>query len=274
MAILGTTVPPSVSSIAARGEWTMGKVLDLYFQFAEPGDHYLGQVLVGLDVNSLDFATLPPHFNTDNPMSNDAICEAMNSMFSLVLQKHAGTTSDPLALLLRVLPSVIYHSDWLMDQVRQNPGHPFSAIPLLNNEALMVQLKPLVTTDPIGQIRKATGVPPTIEIAQNSKKVLALCIETLEAVQAMGETVKDAVFQAFEHRVIENGQMTTQPCFYKASRRCKHLCRSKSSHFGMPVLWSLVPMLSMLLMMMTVPFLLMGWMTTKLGKLGAQVVRA
>jgi hypothetical protein len=67
-----------------------------------------------------------------------------------------------------------------------------------------------VTTDHAGQILKATGVPPTVEIAQNSKKVLALCIQTLEGVQAMGKTVKDAVFQAFEHRAIKKGQMTTQ----------------------------------------------------------------
>jgi hypothetical protein len=34
MAISGTTVPTSISSIAAQGEWMMGKVLDLYIQFA------------------------------------------------------------------------------------------------------------------------------------------------------------------------------------------------------------------------------------------------
>jgi hypothetical protein len=101
MAILGTTVPPSISSIVARGEWTIvGKVLDLYFQFAEPRDHYLGQALVGLDVNSPKFAALPPHFNTDNPMLNEAICEAMSSMYAVVLQKHARTALDPMAPLL------------------------------------------------------------------------------------------------------------------------------------------------------------------------------
>jgi hypothetical protein len=37
-----------------------------------------------------------------------------------------------------------------MDQIRQNPEHPFSAIPLLNkNKALMAQLKSLVTTEPV-----------------------------------------------------------------------------------------------------------------------------
>jgi hypothetical protein len=162
-----------------------------------------------------------------------------------------------------------------MDQVSQNPGHPFSAIPLLNNKALLARLKPLVTTDPVGQILKATGVPPTIEIAQNSKKVLALCIKTQEGVQAMGETVKDTVFQAFELRAIKNRQMATQQMkdmLYKASRRFKLFCYSKLRRFGMPFLWSLVKMISsmLLLMMATVmPFLLMGWMTKLGNKLGA-----
>jgi len=38
----GTTCPPPVSSIAARGEWSLGTILDLYWHFAEPGDTYLG----------------------------------------------------------------------------------------------------------------------------------------------------------------------------------------------------------------------------------------
>ena len=35
----GTTAPPPISSIARRGEWSMGKVLDVYWHFSEPGDH-------------------------------------------------------------------------------------------------------------------------------------------------------------------------------------------------------------------------------------------
>ncbi len=190
MAISGTTVPPSVSSIAARGEWTMGKVLDLYFQFAEPGDHYLGRVLVGLDVNSPDFAALPQHFITDDPMSNEAIREAMSSMYAVVLQKHAGTNSDPMALLLRVLPSVIYHSDWIMDQVRENPGHPFSAIPLLNNEALLAWLKPLVTTNPGGQILKATGGTPLLKLPKTARKYCLCLLFTSDAADGLTCTIE------------------------------------------------------------------------------------
>jgi hypothetical protein len=34
-----TTLPPQFTSVAARGEWSMGKILDIYFQFAMGGDY-------------------------------------------------------------------------------------------------------------------------------------------------------------------------------------------------------------------------------------------
>ena len=36
----GTTAPPSISSVARRGKWSMGKVLDVYWHCAEPGDNF------------------------------------------------------------------------------------------------------------------------------------------------------------------------------------------------------------------------------------------
>jgi hypothetical protein len=57
-----TTCPPLFTSIAARGKWSMGKVLDVYFQFAASGDHYLGQLLSLKDPNSVDFDTPCPQW--------------------------------------------------------------------------------------------------------------------------------------------------------------------------------------------------------------------
>jgi hypothetical protein len=48
----GTTLPPPTLSIAARGEWSLGQILDISWHFAKPGDHYLGCCLAGLDPNS------------------------------------------------------------------------------------------------------------------------------------------------------------------------------------------------------------------------------
>ena len=41
-AVSGTTMPPSIPSIARRGEWSIGAVLDVYWHFNSVGDQYLG----------------------------------------------------------------------------------------------------------------------------------------------------------------------------------------------------------------------------------------
>ena len=51
----GTTCPPPVSSIATRGEWSLGHILDLYWHIAEPGDTFLGRVLAGFDPNGEEY---------------------------------------------------------------------------------------------------------------------------------------------------------------------------------------------------------------------------
>eukprot|EP00956_Cyclotella_meneghiniana_P001317 scaffold1407_cov69-Cyclotella_meneghiniana.AAC.5 len=51
-----TTCPSLFTSIATRVDWSnMGRLLDIYFQFAQRGDHYLGQMLSFNDPNSLEF---------------------------------------------------------------------------------------------------------------------------------------------------------------------------------------------------------------------------
>jgi hypothetical protein len=57
-----TTDPPSMSAIAQRAEWSQGSVLDVYLQFALPGDQYLGRMLAGHDSKKPSFAILPPLF--------------------------------------------------------------------------------------------------------------------------------------------------------------------------------------------------------------------
>jgi hypothetical protein len=39
-----TMEPLPLPSVCSRGEWSQGPVFDVYFQFAFPGDHYLGCV--------------------------------------------------------------------------------------------------------------------------------------------------------------------------------------------------------------------------------------
>jgi hypothetical protein len=68
-----------------------------------------------------------------------------------------------------------------------------TVIPLLNSESLLRELKKLVTTEPTESIKVPTGIPPHINNAILIKKILDLCINTLEEVKQLAESVKNAV---------------------------------------------------------------------------------
>ena len=81
-----TTCPPPIASIANRGDWSMGKVLDVYWQFADVGNAYLGRCLCGLDPNLSSFSVLPPHWRLDNPVHADPdIEDALQSMYGVII---------------------------------------------------------------------------------------------------------------------------------------------------------------------------------------------
>ena len=50
-----TTAPPPIASIANRGDGSLGKVLNVYWQFAEVVDAHLGRCLCGLNPNHSTF---------------------------------------------------------------------------------------------------------------------------------------------------------------------------------------------------------------------------
>ena len=127
----GTTAPPSITAVARRGEWSMGKVLDVYWQCSEIGDHYLGRVLAGLNSLSPSFDIMPPHFKCEDPLSDPHIREAMQMMYGPILKMWKDTQQDPEFLLLRLLASVVYHMEWIKSIARTSSTHPFNSIPLM-----------------------------------------------------------------------------------------------------------------------------------------------
>ena len=80
----GTTMAPPIPSIFHRGEWSLGIILDIYWKFAEAGDHYLGRILAGLDPCSEKFGVLPPHFTV--PIENEFIKEGLNICFGNIIE--------------------------------------------------------------------------------------------------------------------------------------------------------------------------------------------
>jgi hypothetical protein len=71
-------------------------------------------------------------------MEHPQICEAMDLMYGPALTKWGGSKDcDPTAFLCKLLPSVVYHSEFLKEMIRRVPGHPFAGILLLNNPSLL-----------------------------------------------------------------------------------------------------------------------------------------
>ena len=164
-ATTGTTCPPPIPSIAQRGEWSMGKVLDVYWHFSEPGDTYLGRILAGFDPNSSNFGALPPHFIVDDPNQNVFISEAMNRMFGPILQKWKNTSCNPYGFLLLCLASIVYHKEWIKEWIQKVPSHDFIKISIINNNKLMNELVKLISAKESNVIKRVTGIPSYIENA-------------------------------------------------------------------------------------------------------------
>ena len=166
LAACGTTAPPPIPSIARRGEWSMGSVLEVYWHFSEPGDQYLGRILVGLDPTDATFGILPPHFTMIDPENNADVKRAATMMYGPIIEGHKDKEHDPSALLYRCLASVVHHSDKLIEVITTYPGHDFNKIPILHDKALLERLKVLVTIDKTeGVLTDSTGIPPHIETA-------------------------------------------------------------------------------------------------------------
>jgi hypothetical protein len=199
-----TTAPPPIASIANRGDWSLGKVLDVYWQFAEVGDAYLGRCLCGLDPNHSTFSVLPPHWMVDNPVEDADIRDALQLMYGVIVAQHPTS----IGVLVRVLASVVFASDWLAATSGRHAGHPFLAVPLLQNPELLLRLKTKVTTEPTETMSKSTGVPPHVMQLNLMTSLLELCQSTLLRVNEQSTLVRQTIFDAMEERAIENGQIS------------------------------------------------------------------
>ena len=204
-AVSGTTASPSIPSIARRGEWSIGSVLDAYWHFGSVGDHYLGRVLAGMDPNDASFSTLPPHWNMTNPLANEKVKEAMEITFGSNLL----CRSTVVPILLRSLACMVFHSNGLIEQMTRCPGHDFTKLAILHDRALVNELKGLVTTEPTdGVISRPTGIPPHISIALQLKTVLSKVNDVVDKFESQSGTIVTAINSAIEKRAFDAGQIT------------------------------------------------------------------
>jgi hypothetical protein len=130
-----TTDPPPSQSVCIRAEWRQGVVFDVYFQFAAPGDQYLGRLLAGLDCTTTEFCILPPHFIVG--YENEDVKETVQLCYGTIHEQYK-IKQQISALLLLVLASVVYHENYLRKLFAKYPGHSFGSLPILNNPKIKI----------------------------------------------------------------------------------------------------------------------------------------
>jgi len=194
-AVSRTTHAPSLPSIARRGEWSPGLLLDVHWRSLQ----YLGRILACLLLNDPGFAMLPPHFNIANPFGNGHVKRGMQMLYGPVLASYKDKPNDPTPMLLRCFTCVIYHVDSLMGTMVKFPGHDFAKLLLLHDHQLIAQLKSLGTTDPTeGIMTVATDIPPHIELANQVMKVLETTKDITRKIDEQTSKLIDAVKDAIE----------------------------------------------------------------------------
>lgn len=207
----GTTAPPSASAVARRGDWSLGKVFDIYWLFAEAGDHYCGRILAGLDSLSDKFDVLPPHFNTATMSEEELnfVQECIKDNFPNIY-KMGQQENHPeiLPMLFMIFASLIYNYQFLLEMASGLPSHPFLLIPILQQPEKLEKLKQFITTEKSETINAPTGIPP--HVIQNRK--LDLLNERLIALEerqiSMISTIEKTVEKTIEQNAVNNGQLT------------------------------------------------------------------
>ena len=202
-----TMEPPPMPSILLRGEWSLGKVLDIYWRWSAQGDTYLGRLLCGLDPDDLDFGILPPYFKEG--AANEYVAEAMRLCFGPILDVWSEKCTIKSSLLL-FLASMVWHSDLLVSFTATSAGHPFQNIPILQNPHLLQKLKELVTCDPGFGITGPSGVPRHIKNLKLLYKILNTAEDSLQAVLDLATNLPKIVSDAISQKAAESGQVTVE----------------------------------------------------------------
>ena len=200
-----TMEPPPIPSVLMRGEWSLGKVLEVYWKHSMVGDTYLGRCLAGFNPDEPGFGVLPPHFRvgTENPL----VMEGMSLCFGRIIDGFGGCGIE--GALLLFLASIVYHADtFLLPQIANNRNHPFLSIPLLSRPNILKQLQELVTLEPAGDVMQSTGVPRSAFLMDELRKVYAAMQGYTSEVRDLKTKLPEIVKNAIEDKATESGQVT------------------------------------------------------------------
>ncbi len=113
-----------------------------------------------MDPDDADFGMLSPHFKEGR--ENKHISEAMQLCFGPFIDMWAEKCTIE-SLLHLFLASMVWNSNFLVSFMSESKGNPFQNIFILQNPALLRELKQLVTCEPCNGITVSSGVPRHIK---------------------------------------------------------------------------------------------------------------
>jgi hypothetical protein len=201
-----TTHPPPMPSILIRGDWSMGKVLDIYWKFGDAGDCYAGRLLAGYSTDDPEFGTLPPHFGDDDDDGRliEAINEGIDVCFGAdVCKKY----KDHTWLFHLLLASMVYHSDFTGEIIAEVPSHPFAGLAIRQATELSTYLKKYISIKPSHKM-KATGVPPHVKQLELLRGLTEHAMSSLRVVSSLVPHIQSGITDAIENAAIRGGHVT------------------------------------------------------------------
>ena len=113
-----------------------------------------------------------------------------------------------MGVLLQCLASMTHHSSTILLHLKDYPGHPLLAIPILNEPKLLANLLPLVTTEPSDKIQAPTGIPPQVRLLSKLTDLLNLFQDKRKSQRGMHFSLCETVQSAIEDTALENANIT------------------------------------------------------------------
>jgi hypothetical protein len=196
---------------------TRGKVRDVYISEVEASDRFCARVVAGLPWDSLDFATLPPHFKAAQNFRPD--------FWRALLPDFEFYPACYRTCLQPFLANLVWHQDYLLGTTAENgdiilpgklsPNHPFRSSLVVTSGTLQ-SMKGQVICEPGVHIcphtgMRASGLPPTIllgiemnKVKEGQTKITAELTELRTEVQEMRSGIPAAVSAELIPQLLNN----------------------------------------------------------------------
>jgi hypothetical protein len=182
---------PGAVAIHLRAGWSLGSVQDRYI-FSDSGqDQFCGRCVNGFPLTETCFAVLPPHFLPDFAIFDGDELAGWRSIVP-------GYDTLPMgfkSVLRFLLASLVYHQDWLRDNLPA--AHPLFSSPVFLS-GHVTRLRPFVHCGEFvneASNMAATGIPPSMAQLKKIADLTVLVEKAQQDLTACTESVREAVHQ-------------------------------------------------------------------------------